>query len=97
MTTKERTLLKAKASKIQPIFQIGKLGINAALVEEVKAALQARELIKISVLRGADFDAKDAVDELAKLTGSETVQTIGNKIVLYKLSTKEGIKHILEE
>ena len=55
MTGKERAGLRAMANTIQPIFQIGKGGISDAMVEQIGLALDARELIKITVLawRGA--------------------------------------------
>lgn len=95
MNTKERKILKGIASTTETIFQIGKGGVSDAMVNEIKQALQARELVKISVLRTAEFSAKDIIAELAERTESEPVQTIGNKVVLYKVSTKDGVKHIL--
>jgi len=54
MTGKERAGLRAMANTIQPIFQIGKGGISDAMVEQIGLALDARELIKITVLLGAE-------------------------------------------
>ena len=39
-------------------------------------------------------DAKSMIAEVAEKTGAEPVQAIGNKIVLYRLSGKDGIEHI---
>lgn len=97
LTTKQRTVLKSKASVIAPVFQIGKQGITDNVIKEINDALKARELIKISVLKNADFTAKEIIAELAEMTDSEPVQAIGNKIVLYRLSDKIGIKHVLED
>ena len=49
MTTKQRAYLKSLAMKIEPIFQIGKSSMSPGLTEAVSEALEARELIKISV------------------------------------------------
>lgn len=80
--------------ELNPIFNIGKGGISDNLIADVVTALEAHELIKLSVLRSSEFSAKELVDELAAATGAEPIQVIGSKIVLYKRSTKDGVKHI---
>jgi RNA-binding protein len=91
LTSKQRAYLRAMANDIQPIFQIGKLEIGDNLGGELLAALEARELIKISVLQSVDTPARAICDSLVSLTGAEPVQCIGRRIVLYKPS-KENKK-----
>lgn len=86
ITGKERATLRAMANTIQPIFQIGKGGIGENLIQQVDEALEARELIKISVLETADVTAREASDILSKELGAEAVQSIGRKFVLYRRS-----------
>jgi len=86
MTGKERATLRAMANSIQPIFQIGKGGIGENLIQQVDEALEARELIKITVLETADVTAREASDILSKELGAEPVQSIGRKFVLYRRS-----------
>lgn len=50
LNAKQRARLKAIASTEDTILQIGKGGINDNLIIQVKDALKAREIIKISVL-----------------------------------------------
>lgn len=90
----QRAKLRSLAQKINPIFQIGKNGIGDNQVKDICLALELHELIKISVLRNADQSAKDTLDELCKKTGAEPVTAIGNKIVLYKRSTRDDVEHI---
>ena len=82
MTSKQRAYLKSLAMKIDPIYNIGKGSISPELVQGVRDALEARELIKIGVLQNCMDDPK----ELAERTRSQVVQVIGKKIVLYKES-----------
>ena len=49
MTTKQRAYLKGLAMTMDPIFQVGKASMNPGLTEAIAEALEARELIKISV------------------------------------------------
>ena len=94
MTSKQRAKLRSAASNIEPVFQIGKDEISDNQVAGIKDALEARELIKINVLRSCGVTAKEAADELSSRTGAETVAVTGNKIVLYKRSERENAKHI---
>ena len=84
MTTKQRAYLKSLAMTMEPIFQIGKNSMTPELTKAISEALEARELIKISVLKNCANDPKELAFLLAERTRSQVVQVIGKKIVLYK-------------
>jgi RNA-binding protein len=86
MTTKQRAYLKGLAMTIEPIYQIGKSAITPEITQGISEALEARELIKISVLKNCSDDPKEMAQVLAERTRSEVVQVIGKKIVLYRES-----------
>lgn len=92
MTTKQRAYLKSLAMTMDPIFQIGKNSMTPELTKAVNEALEARELIKISVLQNCGDDPKALASILAERTRSQVVQVIGKKIVLYKEGKKEKKK-----
>ena len=94
MTTKERSKLRSLARTIEPIGQIGKGGISDNMIAGLSSALEARELIKVTVLKNAEDEAKYLADDLAAELNAEVVCTIGHKIVLYRRSLKDGVKHI---
>ncbi|MDR2047229.1 MAG: YhbY family RNA-binding protein [Clostridiales bacterium] len=96
LTPKQRKILEAKANPIDAAFQIGKGGITDNFVESLNDALRSRELVKISVLKNSQTDAKELIGGLAALTAAEAVAVRGGKIVLYKYSDKDGINHILQ-
>ncbi len=56
------------------------------MVKQIAEALEARELIKVSVLQNCEDDKNDVAEALVKGSRSQLVQTIGNTIVLYKES-----------
>ena len=89
MTSKQRAYLRSLAMNIDPIFRIGKDGITPELCESVRDALKARELIKIAVLKNCFEDPKALLQTLSERTGSEPVQVIGRKMVLYKPNNKD--------
>jgi len=86
LTNKQRSYLRALANNIDAIFQVGKNGINDNLVQQVRDALETRELVKITVLKSASLDTRDIYDQFIKLTFAEPVQVVGNRFVLYKQS-----------
>ena len=94
MTSKERANLRSIASTLQPIFQIGKGGINDAMINSIGEALYKRELIKITVLKTCEDEPKEILQEIAERLEAEPVTAIGNKIVLYKRSDNDKIEHI---
>ena len=89
ITSKQRAQLRALAMNEDTIIQVGKGGINDALVASVNDALRARELIKGRVLENSMLTAREACDHLSELCKAEQVQVIGTKFVLYKRNDKE--------
>lgn len=96
MTTKQRAYLKSLAMTMDPVFQIGKSALTPEVTEGVVEVLEARELVKINVLKNCMEDINTIAQTLAERTRSEVVQVIGRKIVLYKES-KDKKKIILPE
>ncbi len=90
MTSKERAYLRGLANTIDSIFQVGKGGISDVLIEQLNNAIEARELIKITVLETAPGNAKELANEIAESTNSEVVQTVGNKITLFRQKKKNS-------
>lgn len=86
MTSKQRAYLKGLAMTTEPIFQVGKASLTPELLDAIREALEARELIKISVLKNCADDPREIATVMAERTQSEVVQVIGKKIVLYKES-----------
>lgn len=86
LTGKQKRFLRAKANKLKPIFQVGKIGVNENMIIQIKEALEKRELIKVSVLQNCLENKETVADELAGGAKAHIVQIIGNNIVLYKRS-----------
>ena len=84
LTSKQRAQLRGVANSIDTIVIIGKDGITDNLVKQANDALEAREIIKCRVLENSMLTAREACDELSRLTRSEQVQVIGTKFVLYR-------------
>ena len=89
ITSKERAYLRGLANNIPAIMQIGKGGIGENLIKTVSDALEARELIKLTVLENSMESPREVADSLAEATGADVVSVVGKKIVLYR----ESVNH----
>lgn len=95
MDSKTRKILSGKGQLLDPIFQVGKNALEGVIVKEISDALDARELIKIAVLRNCDYTAREISDALCEELSAEPVSCVGNKIVIYRRSLRKDIKHVL--
>ncbi|TBL75368.1 ribosome assembly RNA-binding protein YhbY [Paenibacillus thalictri] len=86
LTGKQKRFLRSEAHHLNPIFQVGKGGVNEHMVKSIEEALEVRELIKVSVLNNCLEDKENIARQLADETDAELVQVIGKIIVLYKQS-----------
>lgn len=91
MTSKQRAYLRSMANTIDAIFQVGKSGVVPEMTNSINDALEARELIKITVLNNCIEDIKIIANIISERTHSEIVQVIGRKIVLYKQSKDKQV------
>ncbi|MDP4087655.1 MAG: ribosome assembly RNA-binding protein YhbY [Bacillota bacterium] len=89
ITSKQRSYLRSMANTMEPIFQLGKNGIEESFLRQIDDALEARELIKIAVLGNSGLETREASDAICGALGCEGIQAIGNKIVLYRKSAKK--------
>lgn len=94
LTGKQKRFLRAKANQLKPIFQVGKLGVNENMTEQISEALEKRELVKVAVLQNCSEDKETVADQLKQGTDSEVVQVIGSSIVLYKESLENKRIHL---
>lgn len=92
MNNKQRAYLSGLASKLTPIIQIGKSSLTPEIIRAADEALEARELIKISVLKNCFDDPRAIAEMMAERTHSEVVRVIGKKIVLYRAAKKPKIE-----
>ena len=89
---KHRSYLKSLANKLEPIIQIGKNGLTEDVLKSIDEALEARELIKINLLNNSLLDTKETALEICSKLNAEYVQSLGNKIVIYRESEEKTIE-----
>ncbi|MBE5749507.1 MAG: YhbY family RNA-binding protein [Clostridiales bacterium] len=94
LTSKQRSNLRSIAAKIEPITQVGKLGVNESLIESLDKAIEKRELIKVTVLENSELVPKDAGFEIAEKLSAEFVCATGRKLVFYRKSKNPKVEHL---
>ncbi|MCG7345068.1 ribosome assembly RNA-binding protein YhbY [Sporosarcina sp. ACRSL] len=88
LSGKQKSYLRSEAHHLQPIFQIGKGGLTQSIIKQIQEALEARELIKVSILQNCEEDKNEIAEKLQE-AGIEVVQVIGKILVLYKESKEK--------
>lgn len=88
LNSKQRAYLGSVASNLDSIFQVGKASLTPEIVEALDAALEKRELIKVSVLKNCIDDPKIIAEAIAERTHSHVVKVIGKKMIFYRPNKK---------
>ena len=88
LTSKQRAYLRGLATNEPTIMQVGKSGMSDNLIKTVSDALEARELIKMSVLENCSETPREMADALAAEVNADVVGVIGRKFILYRASEK---------
>ncbi len=88
LTSKQRAYLRGLGASCPAIMQVGKGGISENLIKTVSDALEARELIKLSVLESCGEPPREILDKLCEALSADGVACVGKKIVLYRESAE---------
>ena len=80
----ERKNLRTQAHPLKPVVMIGQLGLTESVLSEIDIALNAHELIKVSI-RNANKDERIKQGKnIENLLGAEVISQIGSITVLYR-------------
>ena len=85
ITSKQRAYLRGLSNNYGTIFQVGKGGVNDALIAQTLDAFRSRELLKLKVLlETAPKPPREIAEEIAAKTQSEVVQVVGGSLIFFK-------------
>ena len=94
ITSKQRSKLKSIAANLSPVTQIGKGGITDNLLKTLSDALDAHEVIKVTILDNVDEEPRNLAENVAELLDAVCVIVIGRKAVFYRYSRRDKFAHI---
>lgn len=89
LTGKQRRHLRALGHDLDPVVQLGKLGLTEAVTAAVDAALEQHELVKVRLGTECPDDRHDVAERLAPALSAEVAQVLGRTILLYRRHPKE--------
>ena len=90
LTSKQRAYLRSLAVNEDTILMMGKSGMSPELVKQADDALEKRELITGRVRpESSPMTSREASEAIAQETGSDVVQVIGSRFVLYRKKKKD--------
>ncbi|WP_180144759.1 YhbY family RNA-binding protein [Acinetobacter sp. YH12052] len=92
LSIQERKRLRQIGHTLNPVVMVADKGLSESVVEELNRALNDHELIKVKVV-AEDREARAAmITEIATVSGSEVVQTIGKIALIYRKAAKQNAK-----
>lgn len=92
LNIKQTKFLRGLANSLPNMFQVGKDGISHNQIVIISQALEAHELLKVSVLKTCASPIREIAFDLSSALNAEIVQVIGRVIVLYRKAKKPVIE-----
>ena len=86
---KERRQVRAALHAERPAFQVGKGGVDAAIVGAIDQALTAREALKIRVGPACPLEPAATAEALAVELRAEVISVTGRTLILYRPNPDE--------
>ena len=72
------------AGSLEATVRMGKAGVTAALIEEIKAQIKKKGMVKVKLLGTRREETKQIAGELAERCHAELVEVRGNTVSLWK-------------
>lgn len=86
LSNQDKKYLRGEAQALPALMQIGKSGLSLNLYQSLDDALEAHELVKVSLLKTAPIETREAAIECAANTHAEIIHMVGRTFILYRRS-----------
>lgn len=85
-----RTLAHAR----KPVVMLGRHGLTEAVLEEIRAALDHHELIKVKVAAGDRTQREATIQRICEETAAQLVQRVGHVATLFRHNPEKPRVHL---
>ena len=89
LTGKQRRHLRALGHDLEPVVQLGKLGLTDTVIAAVDEALARHELIKVRIGTECPEDRHEVAERLGPAVKGEVAQVLGRTLLVYRRHPKE--------
>jgi RNA-binding protein len=89
LTGKQRRHLRSLGHHLEPVVQLGRLGLSEAAIAAVDAALDQHELVKVRIGTECPDDRHDVAERLAPAVKGEVAQVLGRTLLVYRRHPKD--------
>lgn len=93
LTSAQRKYLRGLAHELDPVVLVGKGGLSDGALENLDAALDSHELVKVKFNDHKD-QKKELARQAAERLGASEVGAIGHVVIFYRPSRDEKKRHI---
>ena len=80
--------LRATTHQLKPVVMMGQNGLTEAVHKEIDIAIEHHELIKLRLPASDKATKKQLIDTICTRHNAESVQAIGNVVVIYRRNIK---------
>lgn len=91
LTSKQKAKLKSIGQTSKVMVQVGDKGVTENVVKSLNEALEAHELIKVSIQHPHRDIRKEMIAELAEKSESQIVNIIGKTALLFKENAENRV------
>jgi len=88
---KQKAYLKSIGQRLEVIVRVGDKGVTDNVIASLNEALDARELVKISIQHPDRNYRKECITELAEATEAQIVNRIGKTALLFRINPDKPV------
>jgi RNA-binding protein len=89
LSGKQRRYLRSLGHSLDPVVQLGKLGLTEAVTAAIDAALTEHELIKVRIGTECPVDRDEVKERIGPAVHGEVAQVLGRTLLVYRRHPKE--------
>ncbi|HEX7600709.1 MAG TPA: ribosome assembly RNA-binding protein YhbY, partial [Polyangiaceae bacterium] len=84
LSGKQRRYLRSLGHHLDPVVQLGKLGLGDGVVRAISAALEKHELVKVRIGTECPEDRHAIAERLTPALGAELAGALGRTLLYYR-------------